>query len=137
VYTSLDDLTDDHYDVIISNHVLEHVLDPYAVLVSARRKLKLNGKLVFCVPVDDWRVQRSYRPDDQNNHLYTWSPQDLGNLFKEAGYNIMEVRLIRHAWTPKLYRLLGKIDSLFQAACFLLCILRKRYQILIVAEKPI
>ena len=116
--TSTDELPDDHFDVIVSNHAL-----------------KLGGRMVFCLPVDDWRAQRTYRPDDINHHLYTWSPQLAGNLFSDAGLAVRSVRVIRHAWSPRVWRLFGWNQALFRLVCFVNSIVKRRYQLLIVAER--
>jgi hypothetical protein len=51
--------------------------------------LRLTGKLILMLPLDDWRAasqQGRYRDGNQHNHLYAWTPQILGNLLVEAGF---------------------------------------------------
>src|SRR5262249_28588185 len=67
----LSDVPDAVADVAISHHALEHVLCPIGVLKELKEKLKPGGKLVLCVPIDNWQVQKRYDPNDQNHHLYT------------------------------------------------------------------
>ena len=45
------------------------------------------------------------------------------------------VRVLRHAWTPKLFQLFGWNGAIFRLVCFLNCILKRRYQLLVVAER--
>ena len=75
-------------DVIISNHVLEHVHQPLEQLRSMKEKLVVGGRLVIFLPIDDWRSQSEFHGVDINNHLYTWSPKLLGNLLTEAGLEV-------------------------------------------------
>jgi ubiquinone/menaquinone biosynthesis C-methylase UbiE len=105
---SLQDLQDDLADVIISSHALEHVQNPFDALVLARRKLKLEGRLVLVVPCE--RHDTRYSGDDINKHIYTWSPLNLGNLVTAAGFRIEAVERIHHKWPPgseMLVRFLG------------------------------
>jgi SAM-dependent methyltransferase len=88
------------FDVIISHHTLEHVENPATVLKSLTSHLKPKGKLVFVVPIDDWRRQKEYTSKDINKHLYTWTPLLLGNLFSVCGYRIKKIEIISTAFVP-------------------------------------
>jgi SAM-dependent methyltransferase len=72
-------------DVVISNHALEHTLNPWGELRGRDRVLKAGGKLVFWLPMDDWGSQRTRAGPDPDHHLYAWTPQSLSNLVTEAG----------------------------------------------------
>lgn len=85
-------------DVIISTNVLEHTLNPLQEIINLRDLLKTGGRIHFIVPCDS--VSYKYDPNDINHHLYSWSPQNLGNLFKEAGFKILYVRPLMHKWPP-------------------------------------
>lgn len=99
----------DHWaDVLISHHVLEHVPSPYETLMELRRKVRPGGTVVFVVPCES--VKTAYDPGDPHNHLFTWSPLNLGNLFKAAGYRVLRAEACFHRWPPKgslLQRRLG------------------------------
>ena len=86
------EIADAHADVVVSNHALEHSLNPLAELRELHRILKPGGTLVMGLPIDDWRTQR--RPDAANpdHHLFTWTPQLFSNLLEEAGFRPREVR---------------------------------------------
>ena len=86
-FATLDDIDDETVDVVISNHTLEHVPSPLETLRGLALKLKPGGLLLVIVPIDDWREQRFYSPDNIDHHLYTWTPLLLGNLFYEAGFD--------------------------------------------------
>lgn len=94
----LDEVPDGVADVVVSHHALEHVLAPIQVLKDLRRKLKPGGRLVLCVPVDNFRIQKTYVPDEPNHHLYTWTTQLLGNCLAEAGYAVERIDFRCHMW---------------------------------------
>jgi SAM-dependent methyltransferase len=85
-------------DVIISTNVLEHTTDPFNEISLLKQLLKKNGKIHFIVPCDS--VNYLYNPSDINMHLYSWSPQNLGNLFKLIGFNIVYSKPLLHKWPP-------------------------------------
>jgi SAM-dependent methyltransferase len=94
VYRTLDEVPDDVADVIVSNHTLEHLAAPLEALKQLRPKLRSTGRLVLVLPIDDWRPQRKWDPQDISRHLYTWTPMNLGNLLDEAGFDPQEMRII-------------------------------------------
>jgi len=130
----IDEIEDNYADVIISNHALEHVECPLDILKRLYLKLKTNGKIVFITPHDE--PNKKYNPEDVNHHLYTWDRQSLGNLFKEAGFRDIEVYNIRSKWPRnylKIYNIFG--SSFFNFLCYLYALLKKNYQIKIIAKK--
>jgi len=134
VYDSIAAVPDEYYSLVISNHALEHVECPYQALVDLKPKIKMNGRLVFVVPHEG--PHDKWLSDDINQHLYTWNPMTLGNLFSKAGYRVRTVDTIRHRWPRnylKIYRYLGK--NLFQLFCKIEAYRVGNYQIRIVAER--
>jgi SAM-dependent methyltransferase len=108
-------------DVIISNHALEHVPYPIGALRELHSKLKPNGLLAVCVPIDNWRRQRRYNPNDQNHHLHTWTPLSFGNTLAEAGYEVLSIYARISAWpgnwTVATY---GRLPFwVFRSICFI------------------
>lgn len=120
-------------DVAISNHALEHVLTPYQVLCELRRVLRPTGRLILCVPADDWRNSPTWQSGDSNHHVYAWTPLTLGNLLTEAGFEPVFVRMRHRAW-PRKYEYLHRLPRpLWEAACFIWAVARRRREILGVA----
>jgi SAM-dependent methyltransferase len=85
-------------DVVISNHALEHTLNPLQEIKDLKRLLKVGGLIHFYVPCDS--VKYRYNRDDINYHLFSWSPQNLGNLFHEAGFEVQHAKAYIHKWPP-------------------------------------
>ncbi len=124
------------FDRIISNHALEHVLNPYDILVSLKIKLKDDGLMIFFLPIDDWRVEKKYIPDDINKHLYTWTPLLIGNLFSLAGFEVISISLTSHTWIPFsriFYKFLPR--NIYNLICRIWGLVIKSRQIKIIASK--
>jgi len=100
-YDDCSRVEDDWADLIISNSALEHVHDPLVILRNLKRVLRLGGVIVFVVPHE--KLRWKYKPEDINQHLYTWSPMCLGNLFNTAGFVTEKVEIIRRVWPPRYY----------------------------------
>jgi SAM-dependent methyltransferase len=91
------DVPDGFADVVISNHALEHTLDPLGEVRTLRHKLKPGGLAVFVVPCEG--VSRRWKPGDVNQHLFSWSPMCIGNLFAEAGFEVEYAEPLLHRWS--------------------------------------
>lgn len=131
---------DESADVVISNHALEHVLEPYHVLKGMYRVLRPGGRCVLVTPYDDWRAsgQSAWKAADGQNHLYTWNPMNIGNLLTEVGFAVESSRVVTSAWSPKIFwirRVFG--NSAFSAACRALAMVKRRREVLTVAVKPV
>ncbi len=138
VHESLDTVADGSVDVVVSNHALEHVLSPVRVLSDLRRKLVPGGRLVLCVPIDDWRTQKKVNLADINHHLYTWTPLLMGHLLSETGYRVERVWIYTHAWPPRSWQ---RMDAalpvwLFDLVCAATAWRYRRRQIMAVASSP-
>lgn len=103
MYNEIENVPNEWADIIISNHALEHVLDPYNTLFKLKNKLKLGGKIIFVTPFE---LKGEFDENDINQHLFTWSPLNIGNLFKAVGYKVERVELIKHRWPPQARRIL-------------------------------
>ena len=128
----LDDVADGFADVVISNHVLEHIPNPVAALAAMRSKLKPDGTLMICTPLDDWRVQKRWTPDNHDHHLHTWTPRLMGNLLLEAGFQVKdgEVTIITYAWPPRVQVFESRLPrAAFDATCMAFSILARRRQV--------
>lgn len=102
-------------DVVISDHALEHALNPLGELRALYSVLKPRGTAVILIPCET--IRWKYRPNDTNKHLFSWGPMTLGNLLTEAGFHVLDVHPTFHRKPPKallMDRLLPR--PLFQLA---------------------
>jgi SAM-dependent methyltransferase len=137
VHATLDDILPSSIDVVVSNHALEHVTDPFAVCRRLHEVLVPGGRLQLCLPIDDWRNQRSFRPQDTDHHLYTWTPQLIGNVLTDAGFVVVSSEVLVHAWPPMWDWLDRHLPiEVFDATCSIWARLRRRRQVVVRAFKP-
>jgi 2-polyprenyl-3-methyl-5-hydroxy-6-metoxy-1,4-benzoquinol methylase len=137
VFSSIEDLPKRTYDVIVSNHVLEHVRDVCGMLQRLRECLKPAGRIVVKLPIDDARTsyQRVWSRTDSDHHIQTWTPRLFANVLFESGYEVDECRIITSAWHPKLFWVtrLGLGKFVF----WLLAVMKRRRQLFAVAHSPV
>ncbi|MBA3960654.1 MAG: class I SAM-dependent methyltransferase [Chthoniobacterales bacterium] len=137
VFSALSEIPADIiYDVIISNHVLEHIRDVCTTLEQLREHLKPGGRLIVKLPIDDPRARRQNRwsREDSDHHLQTWTPRLFANVLFESGYNVNECRVITSAWHPRLFPL--RRIGLGGCAFRLLAFFRRRRQLFAIAANP-
>lgn len=114
-FSSTLDVPDAIADFIISNNALEHTLRPLDELKALLPKLKPGGLCIFVVPCEN--ITMEWKPKDINNHLYSWSPMCLGNLFVEAGYELIESKPYIHKWPPNYLEIAKQGRDAFEVAC--------------------
>lgn len=136
IHESLSALENDQlFDLIYSNHVLEHVRDVCGTLEMLQRRLKPSGIIILKLPLDDFRTphQRTWQDADLDHHLQTWTPRLIANTLRETGFVPQEVRVVTSALHPKLLPLkrLGLERLAFRA----FAMLKRRRQIFAVAKK--
>ena len=135
VYRYLDEVPNDYVDVIISNHALEHTHNPLDEVKKMFKILRKNGKIIVIVPCDN--VTFKYKPNDIHQHLFSWSPMNIGNLFTLGGFSVISSKSYIHKWPPK-HEIIAKICGrrLFDVICRIYGhIKRKWFQVKIIAEK--
>jgi 2-polyprenyl-3-methyl-5-hydroxy-6-metoxy-1,4-benzoquinol methylase len=103
VWLDTSHLDDNYYDLVISNHALEHVEAPLSIVKELFRVLKPNGLFVGVVPCD--RAAYPYQADDRDFHLYSWSAGNFGNLLKAAQFEIVSVGEVINRWPPQWHEL--------------------------------
>lgn len=112
------------YDAVVMLQVLEHILDPRAVLEESRRVLSARGLLAVEVPnIDCWgfRLAGKRHRHFARHHVNFFSPPTLTKLLESIGFEILRVvfparvislsRLIfgLNLWYPRLGRIAGII----------------------------
>jgi SAM-dependent methyltransferase len=94
IHSSVADVPDESIDLAISFHALEHVDNPLEALRGILRTLKPGGRARLIVPCETpvRKKERNWKPN-ADQHLYTWTPLNLGNLAARAGFENVETRL--------------------------------------------
>lgn len=47
---TIDELPDTYFDCVIFNDILEHLIDPFTILIKIKKKLSKNGLVVSSIP---------------------------------------------------------------------------------------
>jgi SAM-dependent methyltransferase len=134
-FDNIDLIEDSSVDVVISSHCLEHTTSPHDVIIKIYNKLKSGGTIIIVVPIDSFRVK--YKPNNVDNHLYSFSPMNLGNLLNSVGFKDIQVKPLLHKWPPYYFYVQKYLGwKLFHAICYLYGHIRTSVvQIKVVAQK--
>lgn len=87
------------FDIVIFNHVIEHIHQPLETLIKVRKLLKPHGKLWIALPNID--SARFYMEREKTlflqpaQHVWHFSKMSLINLLLTSGYNEVKVKAIR------------------------------------------
>lgn len=81
------------FDVIVCNHVLEHLAEPLAVVRRLREHLKPGGHLFVEVPMEIW-LQAPLLPEPVT-HVNFFTEDSLRYLLGRAGFGVTRCRLGR------------------------------------------
>tara|TARA_Y100000816_G_C26056732_1_gene554562 strand:+ start:461 stop:1108 length:648 start_codon:yes stop_codon:yes gene_type:complete len=109
IFKNSSDIEDNFYDKIISNHALQHCENPFQELLNLHKALKKNGLIIISISCANKKL--SYKPNDINYQLYSWSPMNIGNLLNATGFEVLSVNNYNLRWLPKfelLYNILGE-----------------------------
>jgi 2-polyprenyl-3-methyl-5-hydroxy-6-metoxy-1,4-benzoquinol methylase len=91
---TVDQLGGEQFDLIICNHVIEHVAEPTAVVRELTRHLSRNGTIFIEVPMEIWR--RPPLQDEPVTHCNFFVPGSLRRVLEEAGLNIWKCCLVSY-----------------------------------------
>lgn len=82
---------DNHFDTIVSRHLIEHVPDPIALVDECYRVLKPNGLFVAYTPntgsLGYSTYGKNWRGLEPPRHLYIFNISSLSNLVKNIGFS--------------------------------------------------
>lgn len=95
-------LPEKYFDCIIFNDVLEHLMDPWAVLKTMKRFLTENGQLIASIPnfcfwanlvqivmKGDWQYESSGILD--YTHIRFFTKKSINRMFLEAGFDNISI----------------------------------------------
>lgn len=82
-----------YFDLVVMNHVLEHVADPWGACGEAARVLRAGGILYVGVPNYESFQQKLFGahwfPLEIPRHLYHFSPRSLAAVTESAGFSVL------------------------------------------------
>lgn len=89
------------FDCITMRQVLEHLHNPVATLMNARKHLATKGKISISVPNIESLPFHWFKEDwlgiDFPRHLLFFNPTSLRNMVRKAGFKVLEMHQIRHS----------------------------------------
>jgi len=85
-----------YFEVIILNHVLEHVSNPTETLKELRRIIKADGVLIIGTPTSNSFAYRIFGKNwlalDTPRHLHIFSDKLLGQYAKKTGFIVQRIK---------------------------------------------
>jgi 2-polyprenyl-3-methyl-5-hydroxy-6-metoxy-1,4-benzoquinol methylase len=108
------------FDCIVFNDVLEHLIDPRAILRAAKTRLAPGGVIVCSIPnVRHYRnlwnliVHKQWRYEDagtlDRTHLRFFTERSIADMFDELGFETLRLEGI-NGFTSWKFALLGKLS---------------------------
>lgn len=102
----VEELPDGHFSHIIAGDVLEHLVDPWAVLVKLRSKLESDGLFICSIPnirnfsfIAKLLVKGRFEYKDSGvmdrTHLRFFARKDVELLFTDAGFSRVSIAPVR------------------------------------------
>jgi SAM-dependent methyltransferase len=86
-------ISDEHYDLVLSNHVIEHVPDDEKALAEMARITKKGGKVIITVPGNYKRSKTLYFKNLENNGHYRDYGMDFMDKMKKAFTEVLVIDL--------------------------------------------
>lgn len=84
-------LPENSFDAVIMSHVIEHLLDPLAMLMECRRILKRGGHLVMVTPNSQSMAHDYFKKKwiglDPPRHIFIFSAKSLKAIGLKAGFS--------------------------------------------------
>jgi 2-polyprenyl-3-methyl-5-hydroxy-6-metoxy-1,4-benzoquinol methylase len=104
------ELPDSHFDVIICNDVLEHLVDPSATLRALRTKLRPGGVVVASIPnirflpaLSQVVFRKDFPQEDSGvfdrTHLRFFTRKSIVRMFEGSGFTVQRIKGI-NAYMP-------------------------------------
>ena len=90
---------DDEFDLIICNHVIEHVAAPRETVETLLGHLNKTGILFIEVPMELWKRPPLLTQKNPITHVNFFSPNSLKNLFIAAGASVLKCELTEYLHT--------------------------------------
>jgi 2-polyprenyl-3-methyl-5-hydroxy-6-metoxy-1,4-benzoquinol methylase len=116
----LDSLPDQYFDCIVFNDVLEHLIDPYSLLLKMKNILSKDGVIVCSIPniryfraFIDFLISKEWKYTDDGvfdrTHLRFFTYKSIINMFNSLDYDILKIEGLVpiQSWEFKLFELVS------------------------------
>jgi SAM-dependent methyltransferase len=114
-------IADQSFDVVLLNHVIEHMDDPLGTLREINRVLKLDGHFVVETPRYDTLMfkllGRRERSLNCEGHIYFFTTHTLQNLYQAAGFRLIDLDYVGRTMTGE--RLMWNVGVMSQSERFM------------------
>jgi hypothetical protein len=101
----------EHWDLIVTHHTLGSLIDPHQTLTDLLPGLGKTGRLLVFLPLETERSVRALANEESSPWLYTWNVQTFANLLSEAGYDLLDARVLRFGSETFALRLLQRFGG--------------------------
>ena len=117
-FTKETKIPENHFDLIIFNDVLEHVYDPWEMLIKTKSLLKKNGIVIASIPnINNKRVLKKLILNDDFTykragildvtHIRFFTKKTIQRLFIDTGYEIIKINDIKTRKKKVKYKILN------------------------------
>jgi 2-polyprenyl-3-methyl-5-hydroxy-6-metoxy-1,4-benzoquinol methylase len=104
----LEQLPDGYFDCVTFNDVLEHLVDPYRILLALKQKLSPDGVIVASIPNIRYFhtlfalvVRGEWRYEDEGildkTHLRFFTKKSIIEMFETLGYRVIRIEGINQS----------------------------------------
>ncbi len=116
-FESLKNIPDKEFDCVIFNDILEHLVDPYSLLISVKKKLTDDGVIVASIPnvrycrnFFDFVIKGTWDYSDggtlDKTHLRFFTYKSILKMFEHLGFEVLLMEGIQPT-KNKMFRLLN------------------------------
>lgn len=114
IFDQLTNLPNNYFDVIYFNDVLEHLVDPEALLKEVKCKLSSKGVVICSIPnilyyraLKSYVIDRDWRYEDSGvmdkTHLRFFTKKSILRMFRNCDYKIGIIKPINLSKSPLPY----------------------------------
>jgi 2-polyprenyl-3-methyl-5-hydroxy-6-metoxy-1,4-benzoquinol methylase len=94
---------DETFDVVVMNHVIEHLPDPLAALKEINRIVRHSGHVVIETPRYDTLAYRLLGKRERSlsceGHIYFFTTDSLRKIYEAAGFRLVDYRPVGRSLT--------------------------------------
>lgn len=116
----IDEIPDNYFDCIVFNDVLEHLVDPFSLLLDIKNKLKKDGTIVSSIPnvryflnLKNLLIKKQWKYEDagilDKTHLRFFTFRSIVEMFNSLNYEIKIIKGINpiNSWKFSLLNILS------------------------------